>query len=100
MKYQDLFKLEDCLTSNLAEFGHVEIEEETTYKEAFFVVGPFANVKAKGLYIIVFCEDEAEAIYLRNAIINHVSEFKVDNSMMLTEDENGCYRLILEVNEH
>ena len=100
MKYLDLFRLEDCLTSNLAEMAHVEIEEETTYKKAFLVVGPFENLKAKGLYIIVFCEDEEEAIYLRNAIINHVSEFKVDNSISLVTDENGCYRLIIEVNEH
>lgn len=100
MKYVDLFKLEDCLSSNLAESCHVVIEEETTYKKAFFVVGPFENVKAKGLYIIVFCEDEAEAIYLWNAIKNNIPEFEYDNSMLQTKDENGCYRLIIEVNEH
>ncbi len=27
MKYVDLFKLEDCLSSNLAETMHVEVEE-------------------------------------------------------------------------
>ena len=100
MKYVDLFKLEDCLSSNLVEMAHVEIEEETTYKEAFNVVGSFENVKAKGLYIVVFCEDEAEAIYLWNAIKRNIHQFEKDNSMLLTKDEEGNYRLILEVNEY
>lgn len=100
MKYVDLFKLEDCLSSNLAETKHVEVEEETTYEKAFNVTGAFKNNKAKGLYIIVFCEDEAEAIYLWNAINQNLIEFKSDNSMLQTVGENGDYRLIIEVNEH
>lgn len=100
MKYGDLFKLEDCLSSNMAETMHVEVEEETTYEKAFNVTGAFKNNKAKGLYIIVFCEDEAEAIYLWNAINHNLIEFKSDNSMLQTVGENGDYRLIIEVNEH
>lgn len=52
MKYVDLFKLEDCLSSNLAETMHVEVEEETTYEKAFNVTGAFKNNKAKGLYML------------------------------------------------
>ena len=100
MKYGDLFKLEDCLSSNMAKTMHVEVEEETTYEKAFNVTGAFKNNKAKGLYIIVFCEDEAEAIYLWNAINHNLIEFKSDNSMLQTVGENGDYRLIIEVNEH
>lgn len=99
MKYVDLFKLENCLSSNLAETMHVEVEE-TTYEKAFNVTGAFKNNKAKGLYIIVFCEDEAEAIYLWNCINHAMIEFKSDNSMLQTVGENGDYRLIIEVNEH
>lgn len=100
MKYVDLFKLEDCLSSNLANIMHVEVEKETTYEKAFNVTGPFNDMKAKGLYIVVFCEDEAEAIYLWNAIMNEVKEFKWSNSMLQTANENGDWKLIIEVNEH
>jgi hypothetical protein len=100
MKYRDLFELENHLSSNLAETIHVEVEKETTYEKAFNVTGPFKDNKAKGLYIIVFCEDEAEAIYLWNVIKNTSIEFKEDNSMLQTISENGDYRLIIAVNEH
>ena len=84
----------------MAEIMHVEVEQETTYEKAFNVTSAFKNNKAKGLYIIVFCEDEAEAIYLWNAINHNLIEFKSDNSMLQTVGENGDYRLIIEVNEH
>lgn len=100
MKYVDLFKLENCLSSNLAESLHLEIEEEMTYEKAFDVEGPFKDLKAKGLYIVVLCEDEAEAIYLWNAIMNEVIEFKWSNSMLQTVNKDGDYRLIIEVNEY
>lgn len=100
MKYVDLFKLEDCLSRNMAETIHVEVEEETTYEKAFNVTGAFKNYKAKGLYIIIFCEDEAEEIYLWNSINRAMKEFKSDNSILQTGGENGDYRLIIEVNEH
>ena len=100
MKYVDLFKLEDCLSRNSAETIHVEVEEETTYEKAFNVAGAFKDNKAKGLYIIVFCEDEAEALYLWNVIRHNLIEFKSNNSMLQNVGENGNYRLIIEVNEH
>lgn len=100
MKYVDLFKLENCLSDNLASCYHEEIEEETTYKKAFGVVGSYENEKAKGLFIVVLCEDEAEAIYLWNAINNRGIVFEEDNSMLKTIDENGNYKLILQVNEY
>lgn len=99
MKYVDLFKLENCLSSNLATSLHIDIEEEMSYEKAFNVTGPFKDMKAKGLYIVVFCEDEAEAIYLWNAI-NKVVEFKWNNSMLKTVNEYGDYKLIIEVNEY
>lgn len=100
MKYVDLFKLEDCLSSNLANIYHVEVEDETTYEKAFNVEGPFKNQKAKGLFIVVFCEDEAEPIYLWNAIMNDVKNFQFSNSMLQTVNKDGDYRLIIEVNEY
>lgn len=100
MKYVDLFKLEDCLSSNLANIYHVEVEDETTYEKAFNVTGPFKNQKAKGLFIVVFCEDEAEAIYLWNAIMNDVKNFQFSNSILQTVNKDGDYRLIIEVNEY
>lgn len=100
MKYVDLFKLEECLSSNLASCYHEEIEDETTYKKAFGVVGCFENEKAKGLFIVVLCEDEAEANYLWNAIKNREIVFEQDDTMLKTIDENGNYKLILNVNEY
>lgn len=99
MKYVDLFKLENCLSSNLATSLHIDIEEEMSYEKAFNVTGPFKDMKAKGLYIVVFCWDEAEAIFLWNAI-NKVTEFKWNNSMLKTVNKYGDYRLIIEVNEY
>ena len=52
MKYGDLFKLEDCLSSNMAETMHVEVEEETTYEKAFNVTGAFKNNKAKISFLL------------------------------------------------
>lgn len=100
MKYVDFFNLEDALSSNLAEIIHVVVEEETTYEKAFNVVGPFKNFMAKGLYIVVFCEDEVEADYLWNVIQKKSIQFKGDNSMLKTKNEDGDFKLIIEVNEY
>ena len=35
MTYKQLFKLEDFLNNNLCTFTHVELEEETTFEDAF-----------------------------------------------------------------
>lgn len=100
MKYVDLFKLEDCLSNNLATCIHVEIVEKTTYEKAFGVTGPFTDMMAKGLYIVVICEDAAEALDLLNAIENDARESKWTNSMLQTKTEDGDYRLIIDVNEY
>ena len=101
MKYIDLFRLEDCLSSNLASTTYVEVEKETTYAKAFAVEGFYKNKKAKGLYIVVYCEDEAEEIYYLNAI-----KFWEDGAIwgkfqiLQTITQNGDYRLIIDVNEN
>ena len=100
MKYRDLFSLENCLSDNLATYIHVEIVEETTYGKAFGVVGHFCNKKAKGLYIVVICEDEKEVLYLQNAIMNDVEEIKKSNKMLQTINEDIEYNLIIDVNEY
>lgn len=99
MKYVDLFRLEDCLSSNLANSLHVKVEKEMSYEKAFNVTGPFKDMEAKGLYIVVFCEDEAEANYLWNIIMNEKKELKWSNPMLKTVNKDGDYKLIIEVNE-
>jgi hypothetical protein len=56
MTYNQLFKLEDFLASNLYSYIHLNIEKETTFKDAFgsSYTAFFNNTIVEGLYIVIF----------------------------------------------
>lgn len=70
MTIEQLFHVEDFLNINRCENVHVAIEAESTIKEAFgetFTIG-MDDVKVKGLYIIIFPEDDDDAIDIRKGL--------------------------------
>ena len=73
MTYNQLFKLEDFLASNLCSYIHLNIEKETTFKDAFgsSYTAFFNNTIVEGLYIMIFSESNGDLI----SIYNDTSQF-------------------------
>ena len=70
MTIEQLFHVEDFLNINGCENVHVAIEAESTIKEAFGETCTINmdDVKVKGLYIIIFPEDDDDARDIRKGI--------------------------------
>ena len=60
MTYYQLFKLSDFLSINQAISIYTEIEDETSFKDAFgdFPLAMVNDTMVKGLYVVIFPEDE------------------------------------------
>ena len=101
MTYKQLFKLEDFLNNNLCTFTHVEIEEETTFEDAFGKSHTcfWNNVMMQGLFILVFAESNRDAIVLYNTMVVELSDILKSTSCFLDTDENDNLRLIIGVSE-
>lgn len=70
MTIEQLFHVEDFLNINRCENVHVAIEAESTIKEAFgeTCTIDMDDVKVKGLYIIIFTEDDDDARDIRKSL--------------------------------
>lgn len=70
MTIEQLFHVEDFLNINRCENVHVAIEAESTIKEAFgeTLSIDLDDVKVKGLYIIIFPEDDDDAKNIRKSL--------------------------------
>lgn len=70
MTIEQLFHVEDFLKINLCENVQVAIEAESTIKEAFgeTCTIDMDDVKVKGLYIIIFPEDDDDARDIRKGL--------------------------------
>ena len=70
MTIEQLFHVEDFININRCENVHVAIEAESTIKEAFGETCTINmdDVKVKGLYIIIFPEDDDDARDIRNGL--------------------------------
>lgn len=70
MTVEQLFHVEDFLNINRCENVHVAIEAESTIKEAFgeTCTIDMDDVKVKGLYIIIFPEDDDDAKDIRKSL--------------------------------
>lgn len=70
MTIEQLFHVEDFLNINRCENVHVAIEAESTIKEAFgeTCTIDMDDVKVKGLYIIIFPEDDDDARDIRKGL--------------------------------
>lgn len=101
MTYKQLFKLEDFLNNNLCTFTHVELEEETTFEDAFGKSRTcfWNNVVMQGLFILVFSESNRDAIVLYNTMVVELSDILKSTSCFLDTDENDNLRLIIGVSE-
>ena len=101
MTYKQLFKLEDFLNNNLCTFTHVELEEETTFEDAFGKSRTcfWNNVIMQGLFILVFAESNRDAIVLYNTMVVELPDILKSTSCFLDTDENDNLRLIIGVSE-
>lgn len=101
MTYEQLFKLEDFLASNLCTYTHLNIEKETTFKDAFgsSYTSFFDNTIVEGLYIMVFPESNDDGIVIYNSMILAIPEILQSTSCLLDIDESGNLRLIIGVSE-
>ena len=70
MTLKQLFRVEDFLSVNDCITVHLDIEAESTLEEAFgkTYTPNMDEVKVKGLYIIIFPEDDDEARDLRKSL--------------------------------
>ncbi len=101
MTYNQLFKLEDFLASNLCSYIHLNIEKETTFREAFgsSYTDFFNDTIVEGLYIVIFPESNKDGITIYNNMILSIPDFKKSATCFLDLDESRNLRLIIEVSE-
>ena len=103
MTIEQLFHVEDFLNINRCENVHVAIEAESTIEEAFgkTYTPNMDEVKVKGLYIVIFPEDDDDARDMRKGLENVFSLNGIDANWyvyrdMLTTD----FRIAIEVEKY
>ena len=70
-------------------------------KEAFgdFPFAMFNEAKAKGLYVVVFPESEADREYLYNGILDYCKDIEYTSSIFMGIDKDGIDKIIIGVDE-
>lgn len=101
MTYHQLFKLADFLSANEAVTTYVEIEEETSFEEAFgyFPLTMVNEGRAKGLYIVVFPESEVDKEFLYKGILNYCKDIEYTSTIFMGIDRDGIDKIIIGVDE-
>lgn len=101
MTYYQLFKLADFLSANEASTVFVELEEETSFKEAFgdFPLAMINESKVKGLYIVVFPESEVDKEFLYKGILNYCKDIEFTSTIFMGVDRDGIDKIIIGVDE-
>ena len=101
MTYNQLFKLEDFLASNLCTYTHLNIEKETTFKDAFgsSYTDFFNNTIVEGLYIVIFPESNKDIIAIYNNMVLSIPDIIKNATCFLDMDESSNLRLIIGVSE-
>ena len=101
MTYDQLFKLEDFLASNLCSYIHLNIEKETTFKDAFgsSYTAFLNNTIVEGLYIVIFPESNKDVIAIYNNMVLSIPDIIKNATCFLDMDESGNLRLIIGVSE-
>ena len=103
MTLKQLFLIEDYLSVTGCLNTHIEIKDESTIKEAFgetFTIG-MDNVKVKGLYIVIFPDDDDDARDIRKGLKTILSLYEIDTNLyvfryMRTAD----FRIVIEVEKY
>ena len=100
MTYYQLFKLADFLSANEAVTTYIELEEETSFKEAF---GEFRKIvddtRVKGLYIVVLPDDTKDRDRLYKGIKDFCKGIENNTEMVVGIDENGFDKIVIKVDE-
>ena len=101
MTYHQLFKLADFLSANEAVTTYVEIEEETSFEEAFgyFPLTMVNEGRAKGLYIVVFPESKVDKEFLYKGILNYCKDIEFTSTIFMGVDRDGIDKIIIGVDE-
>lgn len=101
MTYHQLFKLADFLSANEAVTTYVEIEEETSFEEAFgyFPLTMVNEGRAKGLYIVVFPESEVDKEFLYKGILHYCKDIEFTSTIFMGVDRDGIDKIIIGVDE-
>lgn len=101
MTYNQLFKLEDFLASNLCSYTHLNIEKETTFREAFgsSYTAFFNDTLVEGLYIVIFPESNEDGITIYNNMVLSIPDIMYSATCFLDLDESRNLRLIIGVSE-
>lgn len=101
MTYYQLFKLSDFLSINHAISIYTEIEDETSFKDAFgdFPLAMVNDKMVKGLYIVIFPEDEEDRESIYKGILEYCPGIKFYCSMFMGVDRDGIDKIIIGVDE-
>lgn len=103
MTLKQLFKIEDYLSINGCLNIHIEIKGESTFKEAFgetFTID-MDDIKVKGLYIIIFPNDDDDARDLRKGIERILSLYEINANWYVYRDMlTADLRIAIEVEKY
>lgn len=101
MMYYQLFKLSDFLSMNHAISVYTEIEDEKSFKDAFgdFPLAMVNDKMVKGLYIIIFPEDEEDREIIYKGILEYCPGIEFYCSMFMGVDRDGFDKIIIGVDE-
>ena len=103
MTIEQLFHVEDFLNINRCENVHVAIEAESTIEEAFgkTYTPNMDEVKVKGLYIIIFPEDDDDARDLHKGLETILSLYEIDTNWYVYRDmRTADFRIAIEVEKY
>ena len=101
MTYYQLFKLSDFLSINQAISIFTEIEDETSFKDAFgdFPLAMVNDTMVKGLYVVIFPEDEKDRESIYKCILEYCPGIEFYCSMFMGVDKDGIDKIIIGVDE-
>ena len=103
MTLKQLFHIEDYLSINGCLNIHIEIKDESTIKEAFgetFTID-MDDVKVKGLYIVIFPEDDDDARDIRKRLETILSLYEIDTNWYVYRDmRKADFRIAIEVEKY
>ena len=103
MTLKQLFQIEDFLSINMCINVHVAIETESTFKDAFgeTYTPNLDEVKVKGLYIVIFPEDDDDARDIRKGLETILSLYEIDTNWYVYRDmRTADFRIAIEVEKY
>ena len=96
-----MFKLSDFLSINQAISIYTEIEDETSFKDAFgdFPLAMVNDTMVKGLYVVIFPEDEKDRESIYKGILEYCPNIEFYCSMFMGVDKDGIHKIIIGIDE-